>query len=208
MISIDKNQPDDKNFFPEREIPFMNMTFHNSDPNYEYLIRNVSDPFYTVAYRKFRSYFQGKVIRYMILHDDGWLEVNPASNDEDMIAQSKKYTITKYRKIFSDSKLSEERLESLFQIMRYLQGYGKVVLVRLPVGLMMQKIEEEYMPDFDSRIKSVCQKENCHYLNLYGRSGDFKTNDENHLHKTEARKVTQIIIEKLKILPERVMESR
>jgi hypothetical protein len=153
------------------------------NPNYYYLINNYIGRYYELIFNKSTQ---------MFLHDDGWLEVSVSmdSLSKDSRIKSK---IEAYRlKNLPYFKFSSLRFKYLLRTINYLKKNGKVYLVQLPIHADMKQIEEEFMPDFDSKIQEIVPYTSG-YLNLTEFSDLFIYTDGNHLHKESGKLVSQRI---------------
>lgn len=161
-------------------------------PNVEYMARFYHNPYYSLVSNK----VTGK--EAIILRPDGWLEVNPPQ-DTAFINSRKRNGIRTYTKEFAENiRLSATRFTYLEKTIQYLQRFGKVVLVRLPIGPNMFQLEQKYCPDFDLRIQKLSRGVNARYINLFNLSGRFETNDESHLNKASIVKVSSLLLDSIK----------
>ncbi len=184
-ISSKSNNPNDSSKFRERNRCLGNTRIVDMNPNPFYILNNISDKYYKLLYAQ---------QSHMFLHDDGWLEVS-VKMDSSSVEKRIERKMQIYReKNLPAFKFSSIRLEYLIKIIQYLDGYGKVYLVRLPVHPRMMEIENHLMPDFESKL----QEAKCiasGYLDLTKSNADFRYTDGNHLWKESGQKVSRIIAE-------------
>ena len=85
------------------------------------------------------------------------------------------------------------RLNYLTKTIDLLQQHGRVYLVRLPVHKNMFDIEDELMPDFDSKIDSIVKRENVPFFNFRQHKNEYQYVDGHHLYKTSGKEVSALI---------------
>jgi hypothetical protein len=162
----------------------------NSFPNYEYLFDAFSGDFVKILQRKLRN--QGETMT-MFLHEDGWLEVTVPMDSLEL----KRRTLRKIKAYRATNlpiyKPSNLRLAYLKKTIKYLKQHGQVYLVRLPICSKMMEIENELMPDFDSKILFLSAELSAPYLDMTPFNSDFKYTDGNHLYKNSGKDVSKII---------------
>ncbi len=193
-LSVDReNTQDDSTLFFEvqRKLFVGNLKSSSTNPNLDYLVNH-----WVNRFEPFARIFK-KVINYSgtsVLHADGWLEVttnmDSASNNERIRRSTEENRNNKYI-------LSNTRLTYLDKIVRYLEPYGEVILVRLPVSIQMVEIENQYFPGFDSIIQDIAIKNNITYMNFIGLSGQFLTIDTHHLYKNDGERFTRIMCDSI-----------
>lgn len=183
-ISSDFKFPNDTLLFQEKNLCLANTQIVNKKPNFQYLFNNLSGKYYQILCNQ----------SLMFLHDDGWLEVT-INMDASNIKNRRANLINGYKNtILPKSKFSKVRLEYLNKTIECLNQHGKVYLVRLPIHPQMLKIETEFMPDFEAKIKkakTICSA----YLDMTYLNDKLLFTDGNHLSKTSGQKVSKIIAE-------------
>lgn len=181
----------------DRNSIFNKMHFFNLGPNIEYLYRNYRKGWGRIILDKIIF----KVLKnnaekvkningsWAFLHNDGWLEVSTNMNRKYVQKNTKK-KVSSYLKMMENKVFSDYRFDYLVKIINYLNQYGKVYLVRLPVDLSLLEIEENNFPNFDQHMN---QLENVTYINLKSTSHLYNYTDGNHLYKKSAKKISSNI---------------
>jgi hypothetical protein len=185
-ISSISEDPNDSLNFREVNRILDNTTFVNMDPNYFYLIKNLKGNYYKVLYGNWNTF----------LHENGWLEVN-ISMDSTSVNNRTNSKIENYTKNLQQYKFSSIRFEYLIKTISYLNQYGKVFLVRLPVHERMLDIEQQLMPDFNKKMKELIPITEG-YLDLTPKHEDYQYTDGNHLYHESGKIVTEEIAEWIK----------
>lgn len=171
--------------------PIYDLLLVNASPNPEYLIRNIN---MTESFLFSLLEAPSEDPPMFIAHTDGWGErTRPSALSDEEIYQ-------KYRVSLGDRGLSEEYLENLRRLARYLRGYGEVVLVRLPVKSGMAEIEDESVPDFNQQLRELAASCGAVYLDYKDSGGAYEFSDPHHLLNTGARSFTLKLSEDLKAL--------
>ena len=187
-ISNNGVNPNDTTNFTENNLVLANTNFVNMNPNFEYLLKNLSGEYYKIL-------MPNKVA--MFLHDDGWLELN-VSMDSTAVSKRIKAKMEDYRKnTLPSSKLSFVRLSYLKQTVEFLKLHGKVYIARLPVSPQMFEIEQELMFDFNDKINQIVQLSDG-YLDMTNENNLYQFIDGNHLWKESGKLVSQKIAEWIK----------
>ena len=126
----------------------------------------------------------------MFLHESGWLEVYNIAMDSSSVANRTYNKIKTYRDFsLPKAKFSSVRVKYLVKTIDYLNDYGKVYLIRLPIHKGMMELEEQLMPNFDSNIKEAIDISNG-YFDMTIQNDSFEYTDGNHLYKTSGAKVS------------------
>lgn len=190
-ISSMAENPNDVNSFREKNLCLSNTKNVNSNPNFEYLSNNLSGEYYKILLKNSLAFFDFH--SYTFLHIDGWLEVDIEKPDGKM---NKKImnTLLRYRKKANEFKLSTLRVEYLLKTIEYLNEYGNVFLVRIPVHPKMMEIENSLMPDFEVVINNAIT-ESDGYFDLTYLNNKCLYTDGNHLYKESGKLVTEEIVE-------------
>lgn len=181
ISSISEN-PDDKSNFRELEKKLNKVQSVNTFPNLQYLAKLYDKQYYDII----------KGNKNMFLHKDGWLEVNIIMDSiiiKDKIERKvKSYlmnTLPKY-------KFSLFRLKFLIKTIKYLDNYGEVYLVRLPVHPKIMEVDNMLINNFNDKIKEAINKSSGYY-DMTRFNDEFIYTDGNHLYKKSGIKVSEDI---------------
>jgi hypothetical protein len=191
-ISTDKAAPE---HFPEDDVFLAKLHSFSLDPNPEYPFY-AADRGYQILYRMLRRW---RGSERLFLHEDGWLEVKPFT-DEQRLAANLHEKLADYAEQFASSTPSEHRLAYLRRTLQLLSEHGRAVLVRVPIHPSLAARERDYMPDFDARIDALARESKASYLDLSDLNGSVKTNDGNHLQRDVARQVSRELSARLALL--------
>ena len=169
--------------YKEEEGFIAKTPFVNIKPNPFYLLRGYGSRLVSLLRSSDGS---------LLLHNDGWLEVT-VPMDSSNVVKRRISKIESYKNkqlpIFSYSK---SRLSSLLALTNYLNNYGKVYLVRLPVSQPMLELENQLMPDFDEKLKPVTSA-SAGYLDLSQDASKYEYIDGNHIYKESGKEVSKVI---------------
>jgi hypothetical protein len=180
ICSLTQN-PNDSLHFREKNSFLHSVRNVNRKPNFNYLVHHFQGNYYKIIFNKSPAF----------LHNDGWLEVN-LNIDNNEVKRRIKFTVDDYRKKLTDYKYSDVRFAYLIKTMDYLNAYGKVYLVRLPVDPDLMKVENTLMPDFDAVIQKAIETSDG-YLNFSTYNSDYKYTDGVHLNKESGEKLSSEI---------------
>lgn len=180
ISSITQN-PNDTSQFRETRSFLNKLISVNQRPNYKYLTHHFENKYYTIVAHN----------SPMLLHNDGWLEVF-IHKDNTNIARRTKYTMDSYKDLAAKYQFSAVRLRYLLKTMEYLQQYGQVYLVRLPVDPLLFEIESNVLPDFNAVLAPAIQASNG-YLDLTQYNNDYQYTDGVHLNVQSGQKVSATI---------------
>jgi hypothetical protein len=183
-ISSWTKDPNDLAEFGENKLCLGNTSNVSIHPNFEYLFNNRRGDI--MAFLIPQS-------KHVFLHGDGWLEVSGISMDSISFKKRLNNKLKLYKNDFLPKmKFSEIRLDYLIKTIKYLKEYGEVYLVRLPIHAEMMKIEQVFMPHFNSVIHEAIVNSNG-FLDLTCQNDRFLYTDGNHLFPSSGKKVSQII---------------
>jgi len=157
-----------------------------SNPNFEYLYKNLSGNYYDILIKNITSKHY--------LHQNGWLEINVPMNPKKIKKRTFKKTQAYLNKNLPIYKFSSLRLNYLIKTIKYLNKYGKVYLVRLPIGNEMLDIENKLLPNIDNLLKPIIPLSMGYFdFTKSINHKDFKFIDGSHLHKSSGEELTKII---------------
>lgn len=185
------NDDSTKFYEVEQKVFVGNLKSSSTNPNFDYLVNHWSNKFEPIT-RIFKTLTN--IGGISTLHADGWLEITTAmdsASNNDRIRRS----TNEYQD--KELKLSDTRFLYLEKIIRYLDDYGDIVLVRMPVSAQMAKIEKDHFPDFKERIKFISVKYNIPFFDFIDESGKFLTIDTHHLYKEESQRFTSMLCDSI-----------
>ena len=165
-------------------------------PNYRYLINNLKGNYYQLLFGSSTT----------CLHDDGWLEIS-VDMDTAVVNRRTRDKVEYYREKLSRYHFSDTRLDYLKQIIRYLNKHGEVYLVRLPVSPGIMAVENEYLPDFDTRIAPLMLLVKGYY-DMTCFNGEYRYTDGNHLYKESGLKVSLRVADWIKDIRNKTLSDR
>lgn len=185
-LSIDTIK--EKNKFREENTFLNGLNSVNTHPNFNYLI----------------NYYENKYVDLLgssnsyELHKDGWLEINIAMDSLKVIKRTEDKV-----KGYIDNKLysytySKNRETYFIESIDYLNKFGKVFIVRLPIDSTLMKVEDSFMPSFSSKIDSIAKSKKVRFLDLTYLNDSMNYTDGSHLHKNSSKKVSQLIARYIK----------
>ena len=177
------DDPNDIQNFGENNTCVGEMTVVDQFPNFYYLSNYMSGKYYKILSRPAVTF----------LHDNGWLEVS-LDLDSISVARRTKTTLLEYEKYAEEYRFSKVRLDYLVQTINYLDDFGDVYLVRLPISPQLMQIENRLAPNF-SNLMQLPAKRSCGFLDLTAKNSLFSYTDGVHLSK-ESGEIVSIEIAK------------
>lgn len=174
--------------YSERSNPPYNMVFTNTNPNFEYFVRNFK-------YFHFRSIIK----QTAELHKDGWLEESNLPKDKETLQTWKNNQILLYKSFAKKWRKSTIRKNDFIKMVEFLQKNGKVILVRMPVDAKILNIENNFWHNFDEEINIVSKQLNVKYIN-FSKENKYKTYDGNHIDKYGGVVFTKELCDSIKIV--------
>jgi hypothetical protein len=180
-ISAITINPNDTLNFRENNSYLSGISNPNQKVNYQYLTNYFDESYYKILRRKSTAF----------LHDNGWLEVD-LKEDSVSIARRTASTIKGYRDNIEEYNFSPVRYSYLLKTIEYLDKYGKVYLVRLPVHPDLMSVENEIVQNFNAEIQSAINKSEGYFdMSLY--NSNFEYTDGVHLNKESGKEVSILI---------------
>lgn len=164
-----------------------NTTHVTQDPNLQYLIRSYKEKYINILKNKNRK----GAYQTFFVEDDGWLRVTIESDMISTELRTKNKLETYHERLEKYQGPSEYRLLSLENTIAYLQDFGKVYIVRLPVIEGMLAIENELYPDFNQDMERIALSYNIPYLDFTTLHEKYKYTDGNHLDITSGSTFTR-----------------
>lgn len=164
------------------------------NPNIEFIIKNGLSPWRAI-------FTHHRTVKHDItfLHKDGWMEVKYPWTEEKYKANLE-VKIKDYRKDQMKRKLSSHRVYYLKKTIEFLQKHGKVYLVRIPTAKEMYDLENDLLPNFDSRIQDIADLFKIPYFDCSKDFSIYQTTDGNHLFYPSAKKFTQALCDSIAAL--------
>ena len=178
-----RDDPNDIQNFSENNTCVGEMTVVDQFPNFYYLSNYMSGKYHKILSRPAVTF----------LHDNGWLEVS-LDLDSISVARRTKTTLLEYEKYAEEYRFSKVRLDYLVQTINYLDDFGDVYLVRLPISPQLMQIENRLAPNF-SNLMQLPAKRSCGFLDLTDKNSLFSYTDGVHLSK-ESGQIVSIEIAK------------
>lgn len=177
--------PNDTINFRERNGILQATKVVNMKPNLVYLLKSLSGRYQDILTAKYRS--------SSFLHEDGWLEITQPIDSTSLTNDRIIEKIDRYRiQNLPRYKFSSTRFIFLRKTIEYLNKYGDVYLVRLPMHPMMLELEKELMPDFNKKIDGLIPSVKG-YLDMTPSNSEYRYTDGNHLHRSSALVVTETV---------------
>lgn len=184
---------DGKESFVNEKMIKKQMTV-SMNPNIEFIIKNGLSP-----WRAIFTHHRTVKNDITFLHKDGWMEVKYPWTEEKYKANLE-VKIKDYRKDQMKRKLSSHRVYYLKKTIEFLQKHGKVYLVRIPTAKEMYDLENDLLPNFDSRIQDIADLFKIPYFDCSKDFSIYQTTDGNHLFYPSAKKFTQALCDSIAAL--------
>jgi hypothetical protein len=190
----------DVNKTPDSLSVLFGISDFTSQPNFKYLFKQFPHGWGRILLNRIEKpilkYYSSQLDSsltgaFSMLDNDGWLDVYTPL-DSAFVKRKEAEIFESYRNKSNYQTGSESRIEYLDTIVEFLSNHGKVYVVRLPVHKKMLSIEQQYMPDFNSKISNALLKSKG-YLDFSTLDNEYSYTDGNHLTKTSAKEVTQHI---------------
>ncbi|WP_345125298.1 hypothetical protein [Hymenobacter antarcticus] len=166
--------------FPEDNSFIGQLHQVSQNPNLAYLTRYQTKPLYRLPLDYATATER--------LHPDGWLEVNIGTDSTQVVARTAR-KLQDYRRLAASQRLSAGRLVALRQTIKFLKQHGRVVLVRLPVGPSLLRLEQQCQPGFDQLMRQMAADYALTYLDYSARP--YATTDGNHLQRAASTAFSQ-----------------
>ncbi|MDD2216240.1 MAG: hypothetical protein PHE41_06705 [Eubacteriales bacterium] len=186
-ISSRNENPNDSLNFAEIQLCVGNTKNVTAKPNVEYLFKNMKGKYADIIKSKIFPNRSG-----MFLHDDGWLDVtidiDSVRREENIKRKADDYRET----MLPFFTFSSFRFNYLRRTIQFLNNHGTVYLVRLPVHPEIFEIEQQLMPDFNTKIEDIIPLVEAYY-DMTGENAAYAYIDGNHLYKVSRERVTENI---------------
>lgn len=190
-ISSSINHTNDESYFKEKDRILGRTPKVNTKPNITYIFNNFQGNLNQIIYNP----------SSMLLHKNGWLEIGVAM-DSTSVAQRLENKTKSYREQVSPNlTFSSLRFDYLKQTITYLNQYGEVYLVRLPIHKQILEIEEDFMPDFNDKIETIIPLSKAYY-DMTSEHKQYQYTDGNHIYKDSGIEVSKKIANWIKGIEE------
>lgn len=190
-LSLNKNVKSSKDF-PEEHSPLKNMYSYDWSPNYEYLLKNYSRSWFKIFTER-----EDKGRSNTYLHKDGWMEVNVNMQKDSVAKREFEKIDIFYTDLVKTQSLSQKRLNSLEDIIKFLKPKGTVYLVRIPASEKLMKLESSYSPDFNEKMKAISKKHKIKFFDFSSKAKDYRYTDGNHMYKESGKVFTAQIADSI-----------
>ncbi|OHX65549.1 hypothetical protein [Flammeovirga pacifica] len=176
-------EPDNINQFRENKLCLSYINNVNSLPNFEFIYNYDQSP-YNLFLKKTK----------MLLHTDGWLEVEINKSEISNSSRLKKEE-TYRQEHLPRTKFSTVRFQYLQKTINYLNQFGEVYLVRIPIHDKILQIENDLNFDFNEKITLLKGYKNYYDFTLI--RNQFLFTDGNHLHRSSSKDFSKILVSTL-----------
>lgn len=180
-ISSTTGNPEDSTHFRELDSYVANAPFVTQNPNLIYLLKSLKGKYFYTVYKRKGAAF---------LHDDGWLEISVPMSEKEVARRTKNKMAYYAEEMAPKYQFSKTRLDYLKRTIQFLDDYGDVYLVRLPVHPEMMDIENALITNFNDIIAEASSLADG-YLDLTSDNSKHQYTDGNHLHKKSGRRVSK-----------------
>jgi len=197
-VSTGKDVKDAKEY-TENTSSLADMHFYDIAPNYEYLLKHYPKSWFNI-YNDREAI--GKSNTY--LHKNGWMEVTVDINSADL-RKREASKIIQYKEFANTQKISQDRLNALEDIIKYLDAKGTVYIVRIPGFKGVMDIENAFSPDFNDIIGSLAKKNNVKFLDFSSQYDKYIYTDGNHMYKESGKVFTAQIADSI-LLDKKVLK--
>lgn len=178
--------PNDSLHFRENKSFLNSVRNVNRNPNFKYLIYHFQGSYYQLLFNTSPA----------LLHNDGWLEVN-LNTDNKEVERRTQFTVNDYSEKLSDYAYSDVRFAYLIKTIHYLNTYGEVYLVRLPVHPDLMKVENTLMPDFNTVIQRAIEISDG-YIDFSDSNSAYNYTDGVHPDKESGKKLSAALANRIK----------
>lgn len=163
-------------------------------PNFYYLLNFYEGRNVEILTKKGENYHGED----LYVHDNGWYQVRLVDS-ESRKQERIKSTLKSYERIKEEYVgLSKARMEYLRKTIEYLQNFGTVYLVRLPIQEEMLMIEDDLLPNFDTVIETLSNKMDILYINGTKQNLDYDYIDGHHLDIASGKAYSIVLANEIK----------
>ncbi|MDO5987885.1 hypothetical protein Q4Q39_10775 [Flavivirga amylovorans] len=173
--------------FRESNQPPHNMNHVDVNPNYEYLLKNMS-------YFHFKALFR----KNSETHKDGWLEESNLPTDTLVFDTWRKHQIDLFLDEREMYKISDFRVNSFNTLIKELKKFGKVYLIRMPISKEFLNLENSYYPELNAIVDSIAKINETPFFD-FNNSGElqYKTYDGHHIDKHGGKEFTKALCDSI-----------
>lgn len=173
--------------FREANQPPHNMTLVDMNPNYEYLLKNISFFHFKALFRK-----KSKT------HKDGWLEESNLPTDTLIFDKWRKHQINLFLEDRHLYKISDLRVNNLDILIKELKKFGDVYLIRMPISKEYLALENSYYPELNTIVDSVAKNNNISFFDFNNINKlQYQTYDGHHIDKYGGEKFTKALCDSI-----------
>lgn len=181
----------------DEQLGMDKMSDLNSHPNYQYIRRYYSEPLYKGFYNA-----KSKIKKP---HPDGWLEFQSTLGDSYSVTENQvkfwsEQTYTGYKIVAKNGMKSKYRIAKFIETINFLENYGTVLLVRLPIDKEVIELENSLWPTFNNEMKLIANQNQAKYVNYTVTEKKYKTFDGSHLFGSSAKEFTKTLCDDIKTL--------
>lgn len=193
VIGLNKRNTGEE-YLTEEDGFLFNTKYVNLNPNIEYLIESLDKKNAHIIRNRYRK---GEDLTYFI-ENDGWLHVTLKSDSISKINRTVA-KIKQYKdKLLGYHGVSAYRKTSLLKTIQFLQLYGEVYLVRMPISEEVLKIENEILPNFNKLMTTISINNELNYINMMPHRMDYEFTDGNHLDANSSLKFSVDLANEIK----------
>ena len=153
------------------------LTIVNQRPNLQYLIGSYKEKYINILRNKNRK---GDYQTFYV-ENNGWLRVTIESDMISTTVRTNNKLKTYSERIENFDGPSTYRLQSLKKTIEFLNRFGLVYIVRVPIIDKMLNIENELYPNFNEDMMKISKDHNIPYLNFTLHNEQYDYTDGNHL---------------------------
>jgi hypothetical protein len=184
------NPREDPALFREVETILDRQRFVSLNPNFEYLLRHYKPPYIQLLIDRLRA------PKSFHLHADGWIEYQHGG-DADKVAERRRRALAEYAQVVMEMRPSKRRWRSLRQTIGFLSGYGRVVLLRMPISCEFLQLEMRYQADFNERLRRLASTMKISFYDEATDCGKWPELDGHHLKPQSAVRFSRLLVARL-----------
>lgn len=179
-LMIDKNKPDDPEFYIEKDKSVAKTSMVAINPNIEYLFESYEPSLTNELNKKIKP--AGDLIGESTILDNGKYDIKIIKKvSPEKQAMFNRSNMAKFQERMNGLKVSHNRIIYLEETINFLKKHGKVIVIRMPINKEPYSIENNAFPDFDARMNNVAAKTKISYINYNNSQNKYQWLDEVHL---------------------------